>query len=822
MSKKKIKQLKKFKKEDVKEKKKPKLNIHPETKRGVIVIIFFTLAVIFILSFQNAGGVLGNWLFGASKFIFGSCLWIFPLAFFICGVIILRDIHKNVYLSTLLGVFLFLLSFLAIVQVVFPSSEGHKAGWLGYIISWPFLKIIGFWASLVVFVAALLISALIAFNIPLRKMKKEEEEATGEKISKEIKGIGFTSPEKKVANFVKGIFSKPKIEMKDLSEEEETEKKPSKTKRGKEEEELIPTSGTTIKDYTFPPVELLEADKGQPSSGDIKTNITIIEKTLENFGIPVEMGEVSVGPTVTQYTLRPAGGVKLAKITSLHRDLSLALAAHPIRIEAPIPGRSLVGIEIPNKTKTLVRLRDLLINRDYKQNGHNLNMVLGRDVTGNPVWANLVKMPHLLIAGATGSGKSICIHSLITSLLYQKSPWELKFILIDPKRVELPFYNGIPHLLTPVIVELNKVLNAFKWAIREMEDRYKKLAEVGAKDLASYNEKVAKSNPQEMMPYIIIVVDELADIMAAYGKEVEWAVVRLAQMSRAIGIHLVVSTQRPSVEVITGLIKANITSRIALQVASQVDSRTILDMAGAERLLGNGDMLFLAGDAGKPRRIQGVYTSDKEVSNVVKFIRKQAGDIEYEEIIPEPSAEQTGLDRWVMALDDPLLEEAKQLVIKTGKASASFFQRRFRIGYARAASLLDMLEQLDIVGPADGSKPRKVMARTRKGEDLSSGALAENESLGELEDTVKKNVDIDDIPIPRKKKEEYDSSSEASAEEEDSEEEEEEETEESTEEDSEEDDNSNDDEDNTEEEADEEEDSKEKSKEKGSEEEVDF
>jgi len=800
MSKKKIKQLKRFKKEELKEKKRPKLNIHPETKRGVIVIILFTLAIIFILSFQNAGGVLGNWLLIASKFIFGSCLWIFPLAFFVGGVIILRDIHKNVYLSTLLGVFLFILSFLAIVQIIFPSVDGHKAGWLGYIISWPFLKIIGFWASLVVFVAVLLISVLIAFNIPLRKTKKEEGEAD-EKISKEIKGIGFVSPEKKVANFVRGMFGKPKIEMKDLSEEEEVEEKPFKTKKGKEEE-LIPFSGTNIKDYTFPPVELLEADKGQPSSGDIKTNLAIIEKTLENFGIPVEMGEVNVGPTVTQYTLRPASGVKLMKITSLHRDLSLALAAHPIRIEAPIPGRSLVGIEIPNKTKTLVRLRDLLTSYDYKKNGHYLNMVLGRDVAGNPAWANLVKMPHLLIAGATGSGKSICIHSLITSLLYQKSPWELKFILIDPKRVELPFYNGIPHLLTPVIVELNKVLNAFKWAIKEMEDRYKKLAEVGAKDLAIYNEKVAKSNPQEMMPYIIIVIDELADIMAAYGKEVEWAIVRLAQMSRAIGIHLVVSTQRPSVEVITGLIKANITSRIALQVASQVDSRTILDMAGAERLLGNGDMLFLAGDVGKPRRIQGVYTSDKEVSSVVKFIRKQAGDIEYEEIIPEP-VEQTSMDGRIMALDDPLLEEARQLVIKTGKASASFFQRRFRIGYARAASLLDMLEQLNIVGPADGSKAREILTRSEKSDVLE---LKEDESLGELDDAVKDDVAIEEIPIPEKK----DDNDENNNNEEDDEKPEEEEADEEDEEE-------------TEEEEDEEEPEKENEEERGkNEEEVDF
>jgi S-DNA-T family DNA segregation ATPase FtsK/SpoIIIE len=333
-------------------------------------------------------------------------------------------------------------------------------------------------------------------------------------------------------------------------------------------------------------------------------------------------------------------------------------------------------------------------------------------------------MPHLLIAGATGSGKSICIHSLIISLLYQKSPWELKFILIDPKRVELPFYNGIPHLLTPVIVELNKVLNAFKWAIKEMEERYKKLADVGAKDLASYNEKIAKVSPQNILPYIIIIVDELADIMAAYGKEVEWAIVRLAQMSRAVGLHLVVSTQRPSVEIITGLIKANITSRIALQVASQVDSRTILDMMGAERLLGNGDMLFLAGDVGKPKRIQGVYMSEKEIRNVVKFLRKEAGEIEYEEIIPEPE-EQGSFEGQTLAWDDPLLEEVKQLVIQTGKASASYLQRRFRIGYARAASLLDMLEQQGIIGPADGAKPREVLLKKEEGES-----------------------EIDEIPVP--------------------------------------------------------------------------
>lgn len=711
------------------------MNINPETKHGVIVIVLFTLAIVFILSFQSVGGVLGKYLLDGSKFIFGKCLWLVPLAIVAAGVGILKEIHKNVYLSTLLGMLLFLLCSLAIVQVFFPS-ENLTAGWLGYVFSWPFLKLIGKWASLVVFAAGLFISILITFNIALKKTPKEKEEKEGEepmaeKLSKEIKGIGFEGAEKKVAGLVRSIFSKPKFDMKELEGEDKTADK----------DELLATTPTDIKDYTFPPIDLMEGDKGYPASGDIKLNQSIIEKTLENFGIPVEMAEVNVGPTVTQYTLRPAGGVKLSKITALHRDISLALAAHPIRIEAPIPGRSLVGIEIPNKTATLVRLRNMLEEYDYKKNGRHLNFALGRDVAGNSVWANLIKMPHLLIAGATGTGKSICINTIITSFLYQKSPWELKFILIDPKRVELPLYNGIPHLLTPVIVEINKTINAFKWAIREMEERYKLLAGVGARDLASYNEKIAKKSPQDILPYIVIIVDELADIMAAYGKEVEGSIVRLAQMSRAIGIHLIVSTQRPSVEVITGLIKANITSRIAFQVASNVDSRTILDMSGAERLLGNGDMLFLAGDVGKPRRIQGVYVSEKEVQRIVKFLKKEAGEIEYEEEITKAPEERSMVGS-SLALDDPLLEEAKDLVIKTGKASASYLQRMFRIGYARAASLLDMLEVEGIIGPADGAKPRGILMRKDKGhisgEDEEESE--EEESLSDLDETVKENL----------------------------------------------------------------------------------
>ncbi|HUT96073.1 MAG TPA: DNA translocase FtsK 4TM domain-containing protein [Candidatus Paceibacterota bacterium] len=713
---------KKYKKE-YREKKKVYLNISPETKHGVIVVVLFTLAVLFVLSFQSASGVLGKYLLDGSRFIFGKCLWLVPLAFVSAGIAILKEIHKNVYLSTLLGILLFILCFLAIIQIFFPNDT-RIAGWLGYIFSWPFLKLIGKWASLVVFAAGLFISVLIAFNIPLKrapKEEKEEEEVIAEKLSKEIKGIGFDQSEKKVASLVKNIFSKQKL---DVKESEEGNR-----------EELLATTPTNIKDYTFPPLDLLEEDRGCPASGDIKLNQSIIEKTLNNFGIPVEMAEVNVGPTVTQYTLRPAGGVKLSKITTLHRDISLSLAAHPIRIEAPIPGRSLVGIEIPNKSATLVRLRNMMDEYNYKKNGHNLNLALGRDVAGESVWANLIKMPHMLIAGATGTGKSVCINTIISSLLYQKSPWELKFIMIDPKRVELPLYNGIPHLLTPVIVDTNKTINAFKWAIKEMEERYKLLSSIGARDLASYNEKIVKKSPADILPFIVIIVDELADIMAAYGKEVEGSIVRLAQMSRAVGIHLVLSTQRPSVEVITGLIKANITCRLAFQVASNVDSRTILDTSGAERLLGNGDMLFMAGDVGKPRRIQGVYVSEKEVQRVVKFLKKEAGEVEYEEEITKAPEEKGVMGSSGLALDDPLLDEAKDMVIKTGKASASYLQRMFRIGYARAASLLDMLEMQGIVGPADGAKPRDVLIGK---EDLSRAES--REPLSDLDEVVEENI----------------------------------------------------------------------------------
>jgi len=453
--------------------------------------------------------------------------------------------------------------------------------------------------------------------------------------------------------------------------------------------------------------------------------MNIIKKTLENFGIAVEMGEVDVGPTVTRYTLRPAQGVKLSKIVALQNELALALAAHPIRIEAPIPGKSLIGIEVPNKSVMLVRLRNL-INTQTFINSSPLTFPLGRDVSGGPVYADLSTMPHLLVAGATGSGKSICIHSLICSLLFKNSFETLKFILIDTKKVELTLYEDLPHLITPPIIEPKKAIVALKWVIQEMDRRYSLLLEKNSRDIFAYNQLALKKN-EEPMPFIVIVIDELADLMASYPKEMEASIVRLAQLARATGIHLVVSTQRPSTDVITGLIKANITSRIAMKVASQIDSRTIIDMAGAEKLLGSGDMLFLSPHFSKPKRIQGSYISVTEIKKIVNFWKEAKNEalleketsLKEEEIskgleasLEEDFKESDFLDLEELEEDfefeDPLYPEAYRLVVETQKASATYLQRRLKIGYARAARLLDMLEARGVVGPAQGSKPREV------------------------------------------------------------------------------------------------------------------
>lgn len=492
--------------------------------------------------------------------------------------------------------------------------------------------------------------------------------------------------------------------------------------------------------YTPPPLSLLEGDRGKANVGDVKANANIIRRTLMNFGIEVEMDEVTIGPTVTRYALKPAQGVKLSRIVGLQSDLALALAAHPIRIEAPIPGKSLVGIEIPNKTKATVGLASLLSDPSFNQDKKPLVAALGRNIAGKPVLKSIAKMPHLLIAGTTGSGKSVTIHAIITSLLYRHGPDDLRFIFVDPKRVELTLYNSIPHLLTPVITEPKKAILALKWAATEMNRRYDILEGESVRDIDSYHKlyekEFAKTSipaPDEKrpdrMPYIVIIIDELADIMQAYPRELEAAIVRLAQMSRAVGIHLILSTQRPEVNIITGLIKANVPSRIALRVPTGIDSRTILDTTGAEKLLGQGDMLAVVGGDSQAERLQSAFITEDEVKNVVKYLKNAFKDDVRDTIELSGTVGGAG-EKTIFGADinddddDELYEEARTCVMEAGKASTSYIQRKLKVGYARAARLIDMLEERGIVGPADGAKPREVLIGGMK--DAVSDQVAED------------------------------------------------------------------------------------------------
>lgn len=463
--------------------------------------------------------------------------------------------------------------------------------------------------------------------------------------------------------------------------------------------------------WEYPPVSLLSDGPGQKADrGDMRKNASIIEKTLESFGITAKVAEVNTGPAVTQYAIEIALGTKVSKITSLSSDLALSLSAPTgqVRIEAPIPGRNLVGIEIPNRGLEFVTLKKMLQSDVMRKAKSKLAVALGLDVSGNPIIADIGKMPHVLVAGTTGSGKSVLINSWIASLLFRTNPSEVRIIMVDPKRVELIGYNGIPHLLTPVIVEIDKILSALRWAMTEMENRYKKFAEVGVRNIDGFNEL----SGFQAMPFIIIFIDELADLMAYAPVEVEDTICRLAQMARATGIHLVLSTQRPSVDVITGLIKANIPSRIAFNVSSMIDSRVVLDMPGAEKLLGRGDMLYIPADQSKPSRIQGTYVSEHEVEKIVEFLRSKNVPVQYtEEVTSQPVG---SFKRGAGATangNDPLFEDALRLICQHDKASASLLQRRLSVGYARAARILDQLEEAGVIGPGEGSKPRDVLIK---------------------------------------------------------------------------------------------------------------
>lgn len=456
--------------------------------------------------------------------------------------------------------------------------------------------------------------------------------------------------------------------------------------------------------YHLPPMTMLNPGKGQSGglSDEVRQNARILQETLQSFNIDAKILNASQGPAVTRYELEPAAGVKVSKIVHLADDIALKLAATDIRIEAPIPGKAAVGIEVPNKKLSGVTIRDVLDTDAFKNTVGGVPVSLGKDIAGNPVIADLTKMPHLLVAGSTGSGKSVCINTFIASILFKQRPEDVKLILIDPKVVELSNYNGIPHLLTPVVTDPKKAASVLRWAVREMDDRYKRFALTKTRDISRYNEQ----HPEEAMPFVVIIIDELADLMMVASNDVEESICRLAQKARACGMHLVLATQRPSVDVLTGLIKANVPSRIAFAVSSQIDSRTILDMAGAEKLIGKGDMLFYPMGASKPLRVQGAFISDAEIDKMTEFIKQQGGP-EYDESVQKAQSEHS--DSEIDFFEDELMMQAIDMVLETGQASASMLQRRFRIGYTRAARMVDTMEAMHIVGPSNGSKAREIL-----------------------------------------------------------------------------------------------------------------
>ncbi len=692
-----------------------------ETKNGIVIVSIFTLAVLSIFSFFGWAGGLGERIDTALTYMFGWGKVTVPVLLVLFGYILIRPGRYQLRPLNYIGLVFVVLSYSGLLHLFFIPfdeatkhfAEGRGGGYTGLALSYPLQKMMGPWAGGVVLVALLLVSILILFDISLTRVYK-----SGNIFRRLSQRFGdFTDRLKD--NMDSGQDNVDDDEEDEVNEDDESDEVSFGVREvkgqassedddsgvhaeSKEQQEMFTEEKKKFKKIEIP-IDLLESSKEKPTSGDIEANKEKIYHTLHNFGIDVEMGDSKVGPTVTQYTLKPSEGVKLSQITALGNDLALALAAHPIRIEAPIPGKSLVGIEVPNEAVAVVKLKDIMTSNEFKKRKSKLTVGLGRDVAGHVWLADIGPMPHMLIAGATGSGKSVCLNSILLNLLYQNSPDELKLILVDPKRVEMTVYNGIPHLITPVINEVNKTINALRWVVSEMDRRFQLLSKTGHRNIHSYNRDNGNT-----MPYLVLAIDELADLMSVAANEVEAAIVRLAQMARAVGIHLILATQRPSVDIITGLIKANITARIACSVASVVDSRTILDSSGAEKLLGRGDMLYISSQLSKPKRLQGAYVTDQEISRVTDYLKEQAQP-EYREEVTEKVVDRTLVGSFEDLGDDELLGQAQDIVIKAGKASASYLQRRLRIGYARAARLLDILEEQGVIGPGDGAKPREIL-----------------------------------------------------------------------------------------------------------------
>lgn len=684
------------------------LKLKKQTIYTIFAFLFIAVAILVGLSFFQTGSRL-DLVRTSIQDIFGFGGFFLPIVLLSLSSLFLRIKAPFATLNVPLGLLLSYICFLALSQ----------SGTLGIRIWDNFANLVSGIGAFFLLLGMFFIGLIVLFNTSLDEILnflmtvyKEMAKIFASLFAKKSKPL-----------FVEKLPIKPPTEYKKDSDSEEKAVTLSKSRKSQGASLTSPLLGTTVVSnisstndvWEYPALSLLSSSSGQKADrGDMKQNAHVIEKTLESFGITARVAEVNLGPAVTQYALEIALGTKVSKITSLSNDLALALAAPTgqIRIEAPIPGRSLVGIEIPNRSLEFVTLRHMLAGEAVKKSKDKLLVALGLDVSGEAITANLAKMPHVLIAGTTGSGKSVLMNAWISSLLYRTTPSEVRLILVDPKRVELTGYNGIPHLLTPVIVEPDKILSALKWAMQEMDRRYKLFAEVGVRNIDGYNEL----SGFQAIPYIVILIDELADLMAYAPVEVEDAICRLAQMARATGIHLVVATQRPSVDVITGLIKANIPARIAFSVSSMIDSRVIIDMPGAEKLLGRGDMLYIPPDQAKPTRIQGTYISDQEVSQLVTFLKSKNVPVEYTQevtALPASAWKKSGGGGTQTSEDgkDALFEEAVRVVCQYDRASASLLQRRLAIGYARAARILDQLEGEGIVGMGEGSKPRDVLMK---------------------------------------------------------------------------------------------------------------
>lgn len=698
------------------------IEIDAHVLRDIGGVFWGSIGILFLLSVFGLAGPLGTTLNHFLTQLLGMGVYIVPFGFILIAIALFFAKTVQFNFAKNLGIIIFISAFLGLVHMKLPFENSAQnvetaGGWVGFVASFFFRMYLQDTATYICLGGLFIIGLMISFEVSLRDL-----------FNLFIPKIKFTvNPSESDTSGVQAVkIIKPEFTKKEILEAEtktmEDIPKIAKTKTDlniikpdivpKAKKDILEIKETTYTDWEFPSLDLLKESSSETFADDklLMKNAEKIREKLSQFGIEVTMKDVHVGPTVTQYTLQPNEGIKLTKITTLKDDLALALAARSIRIEAPIPGKSLVGIELPNEKRTIVHMREMLECEEFAQLKSSLRLALGRDVSGKPIVVDLGKMPHLLIAGATGAGKSVGMNSFLIALLYQNSPQDLKFIMIDPKRVELSIYNSIPHLLTPVITEADKALSALKWAVAEMMRRYTKCSDLKCRNVDEYNEIA-----EQKMPKIVIVIDELADLMMRqYKKDTEAAICRLAQMARAVGMHLIVATQRPSVDVITGLIKANIPTRISFAVTSSIDSRTVIDSIGAEDLLGMGDMLFLNSSLGKAMRVQGIYVDTEEVQKVTNRIKTTVTETEYTDITKEDFNEnnQNGttpnFDFDEEDAGDDMFGEAVTLIKQTGKASASLFQRHLKVGYARAARLLDILEEKGIVGPAQGAKPRDI------------------------------------------------------------------------------------------------------------------